>query len=196
MEGKVICHTSGLLFSHFFEGGKKKGAFPVTVHMMCAFGARFSGWKNLQGSLLAEECAGAEAITPLLERCKNPVSKILAKNKPLYHAAAVFASNFSVALCGICSDMLREAGFSVENTATLLNSLITGNVKNIVEHGPSGALSGPLERGDIMTLKEHLNVLPEDKKALYRMLSRELLPLAEEKNPDRDYSEIKEMLGE
>ncbi len=194
LEGKVICHTSGLLSSSIFEGAKKKGAFPVSVHMMCAFGDRFGSWKNLEGALLAVEGAGVDAITPLFERCKNPTTKISAKNKPLYHAAAVFASNFSVALAGVCTDMLLEAGFSAENAATLLNSLITGNVKNIVAHGPAGALSGPLERGDKDTISAHLSVLPEDKKELYRMLSRELLPLAEEKNPDRDYTLIKELL--
>ena len=53
-----------------------------------------------------------------------------------------------------------------------LYPLIEFNLKNIREKGTINSLTGPVERGDLVTVINHLNVLREEDKELYRLLSR------------------------
>lgn len=52
-------------------------------------------------------------------------------------------------------------------------------------------MTGPLERGDDATLRRHLEALGDgDLREIYLLLSKSLLPVAREKHPQRDYSDI------
>ena len=68
------------------------------------------------------------------------------------------------------------------------------NVNNIAEKGCVEALTGPVERGDIGTVQRHLETLVGDDREIYRLLSLRLLTLAQEKHPDKDYTNLKEVL--
>ena len=57
------------------------------------------------------------------------------------------------------------------------------------------ALTGPVERGDAETVRKHLSVLGDGPEGeLYRAASEVLVSIAERKNPDRDYGEIRRIL--
>ena len=58
------------------------------------------------------------------------------------------------------------------------------------------SLTGPIERGDLSTVINHLNVIPEEDKELYRLLSKNILKIAKIKNQDRDYKNLEEYLGD
>ena len=75
------------------------------------------------------------------------------------------------------------------------------------EVGLEDALTGPLERSDIETIKNHLSSLSDDKdckgldedslvriEKIYRLLSLDLLEVAQKKHPDRNYSDIEDLL--
>lgn len=71
------------------------------------------------------------------------------------------------------------------------------NLDHLVQDGPQKALTGPVERGDTTTVAKHLACLPQgDGQQLYRVASRRLIRLAEEKHPDVDYRPMKELLKE
>lgn len=73
-----------------------------------------------------------------------------------------------------------------------LYPLIEFNLRSIKDRGIVNSLTGPIERGDF----NHLNVLHEEDKELYRLLSRNILKIAKVKNLERDYKNLEEYLGE
>lgn len=77
----------------------------------------------------------------------------------------------------------------------MLYPLITNNAASALKNGVTASLTGPVERGDIQTLKRHLESMPLEHKLAYTDLSKELVAIAEEKNSEIDYSEIKNFLG-
>jgi predicted short-subunit dehydrogenase-like oxidoreductase (DUF2520 family) len=99
--------------------------------------------------------------------------------RPAYHAAAVLASNALVALLAAGRELLRSQPIAHEATANMLLPLVRGTLDNVAEIGPEKALTGPVARGDVETLKTHLRALPPTIKPLYRALMLETVALAE-----------------
>src|SRR5437763_1397212 len=73
------------------------------------------------------------------------------------HAAAVFASNFVVAVLSVADDVLRQAG--VEDPIRLVTPLTLATVDAVRHLGPAAALTGPAARGDAGTIDANLTAL-------------------------------------
>jgi predicted short-subunit dehydrogenase-like oxidoreductase (DUF2520 family) len=56
--------------------------------------------------------------------------------------------------------------------------LMAGAVENLRRSAPAAALTGPVRRGDLDTLRAHLAALPPDAAPLYRVLGLEAVRLA------------------
>ena len=112
----------------------------------------------------------------------NDVAIITKENKALYHAASVTVSNLVLGLINNGVNYLEECGFSEEMAIKALYPLIEFNLKNIKEKGTINSLTGPVERGDLGTVINHLSVLGEEDKELYRLLSKNILKIAKVKN--------------
>ena len=126
----------------------------------------------------------------LFEGFGNPVEVISKEDKVRYHAAAAMASNLYVGLANMCEQMLRDCGFSAANAHRALSPLMMGNTENIVQYRPVGALTGPIERNDLSTVMDHLDSLSGEARKIYQDLSVEVLKVAREKHPERDYTEM------
>jgi predicted short-subunit dehydrogenase-like oxidoreductase (DUF2520 family) len=98
--------------------------------------------------------------------------------RPLYHAAAVIASNYLVAITGLATRLLGEAGVPEEDTLRALLPLLRGTLDNMEQLGVPAALTGPIARGDTDTIRLHLARLSEGDRVLYCGLGLELLRLA------------------
>ena len=96
----------------------------------------------------------------------------------LYHAAAVFASNYVVAVVNEAAKMLRAAGWMQDEAEQALLPLVEGVVRSIRSGGTVRALTGPIRRGDADTVARHLDAL--DRPDLYRMLGSIALEIAKE----------------
>jgi predicted short-subunit dehydrogenase-like oxidoreductase (DUF2520 family) len=107
-----------------------------------------------------------------------------AENLALYHAGAVMASNYVVALADTAQTLLVEAGVPKDQALPVLIPLLMSVVQNLAELGLPGALTGPVERGDVTSVERHLVALSARAPAaieLYRLLGRDVLRLAREK---------------
>ena len=84
---------------------------------------------------------------------------------------------------------------SEENALTALRPILKGNMAHIASDGPEKSLTGPVERNDEETIQKHLQCLEtaEDRQ-LYRLLSRRITGLAQHRHPERDYTEIRQLL--
>src|SRR5207244_12801793 len=101
--------------------------------------------------------------------------------KPVYHAAAVFCSNYLVVVEGLAEELFRLAG--VEAPLELMAPLARTSFEAVFELGPSAALTGPASRGDVGTVTRTLNGLAHrapDAARAYAVLAREAARLAAE----------------
>lgn len=196
LQGKIICHCSGSLSSQIFSDINSYGAYGYSIHPLYAIPSKTESYKDLCNAMFTLEGhpAHLDKLKGFLESFGNTVQIISTDSKSTYHAAAVFASNHMVALASVAIKLLADCGFSHENALKAISPLMEGNLANLLKDGPTKALTGPVERNDISTIKRHLDCITEDYTGLYALLTEELIRIAKEKHPDTDYSELEEQI--
>jgi len=115
--------------------------------------------------------------------------RIATKSKAIYHAGAVFASNYLVVVEAIAQRLLRHAGLSDADAWAALRPLVEGTFENLSRHEPREALTGPVVRADTATIVRHLESLAVDDAKLYRALGRAALELAQKQGMDQATAE-------
>jgi predicted short-subunit dehydrogenase-like oxidoreductase (DUF2520 family) len=116
--------------------------------------------------------------------------------KPLYHAGAVFSANYATALVGVAERLGRRAGVPADIAARMYLPLLAGAARNVLDFGTAAALTGPIRRGDVGTIRAHLAALPTDVRPLYRLLGLAALELAREAGlADAPARAVGELLG-
>ena len=119
--------------------------------------------------------------------------------RAVYHAAAVFASNYVVTLMGTAVGLLGQAGWSEKDAVAGVIPLARGALISTSKRGPTAALTGPVRRGDVETVERHIAALAElDAQAgstaarradVYRMLGQIALEIAREAGLEPDAAE-------
>ncbi len=125
-----------------------------------------------------------DATSPaLLRRLGNLARKLGAQprhvtdqQRAVYHAAAVFASNYVDVVVAEGVRLLEGIGWSQRDSVAALMPLVQGAVDNMRARGPVAALTGPVRRGDAETVARHLAAL--DDPEVYRILGLVALELA------------------
>lgn len=138
-----------------------------------------------------------DASTPALRRRLEALARGLGAHpkrvgdadRVLYHAAAVFASNYVIAAVAEAVHLLEASGWPAREANTALMPLVEGVVANLRARGPVGALTGPIRRGDAETVRRHLAALSHlggkpKPEAVYRMLGAVALEIAKEAGLD------------
>jgi Uncharacterized conserved protein len=196
VEGKFICHCSGALSSQVFSGIHEKGAFGYSIHPLFSCSSKTTSYKKLYNALFTIEGSREhlQDVGRLFRRLGNKTKIIDASDKVKYHAAAVFACNQTIALAGLGAELLTKCSFSREEAVESVLALMRYAIENIENQGLAGALTGPVERNDISTVSKHLRALSEEEKNAYVALSRILIGIAKEKNPEKDYMELLKLL--
>lgn len=196
LTNKIICHTSGSLTSSIFSNIDNSGAFAYSLHPIFAFSDKYTSYKNLQNAYFSIEGNGSH-----IHLLKNFISSLGNKNfviskedKPLYHLASVTVSNLVLSLINTGCNYLSECGLSESDSLQALLPLIQNNIDNIKTNGFVGALTGPIERDDLDTVKHHMKAIPIKDASLYKNLSLKLLHLSEKKHKNKDYKKLKEYL--
>lgn len=178
--GKIFCHTSGSLSSDILKPIYTLGGKTASLHMLLAVSDKFKSYSDFEKGFFTLEGCGSQEILEIVKSCGNQCRIIKSQYKAKYHAAAVFASNFVVALSHIGCSLLTECGFSYNDAVSALTPLIELNVQNIINQGPENALTGPIERGDFETVYKHLDSFTDTEtdtvaKDVYKSLSRALI---------------------
>lgn len=195
---KLICHCSGSISSEVFSNINNHRAYGYSIHPMFAISDKYNSYKNLSQAFITIEGHEKyiENLRILFLHLGNDVAIIKKENKILYHAASVTVSNLVLGLINNSINYLEECGFTQEMAIKALYPLIENNLRNVKERGAVNSLTGPIERGDLSTVINHLNVIPEEDKELYRLLSKNILKIAKVKNLNRDYKNLEEYLGD
>lgn len=196
ISGKIVCHCSGALSSKVFSDISERGSFGYSIHPLFAVSDKYESYKELPDSYFTIEGSPEkiDTVKELFENMGNTVCIISSEDKVKYHAAAAIASNLVVGLIGLSEQLLEECGFEEDAAHHALTPIIQGNIHHILKDGVVKALTGPIERNDVETIKKHLSVLQGDAKQIYKTASRQVIKIAKKKNENRDYSKIEEIL--
>lgn len=192
--GQVIFHCSGAKSLAVFTN-VPAGVETCSLHPLLAID---SGNQSLdaikQAAFTVELATPNSQILNQLSGLGNPLAVIEGAQKIRYHAACVFFSNLVIGLVENGTTLFEACGLPKDFTATAWQPLFLANARNLVENGPQAALTGPVERNDLSTVTDHLKALPNDQVALYELLSRFLLQIAQQKHPEIDYSDMERIL--
>ncbi|WP_031517116.1 Rossmann-like and DUF2520 domain-containing protein [Desulfofalx alkaliphila] len=201
-KGQVVAHTSGSLAASAVGIARSCGAAAAALHPLQAFADVEMAIANLAGSYFAMEGdpEGLAVLQGVVEDLKGKGFIIKEADKPLYHAAAVVASNYLVALIHMATEMLSKMGLDGRQAVEALQPLILGTINNVKSKGTVEALTGPVERGDVVTVEKHLAALEQmeiDVQEAYKRLGIITAHMAENKGTiDKDLARIiKRLLG-
>ena len=151
--GAIIFHCSGALSSaelQSLRSADDKGSQVASAHCILSFSAPASAVTQFAGTPCALEgdVAAKQVLHPAFVAIGANCFDLAAKDKVLYHAAAVFATNFLPVLQVVAAELWQSTGMPQALIAPLNASLLQKAVQNITTQGAAKALTGPAARGD------------------------------------------------
>jgi len=95
--------------------------------------------------------------------------------KSLYHAAAVMSSNYFITLINLSYKLLDKSNILNKDLKKGILTLVKGAVNNLEKMDPEEALTGPIKRGDIQSIKRHQKALEKYPEILdiYNIMGKE-----------------------
>lgn len=159
----VVFHCSGAHASTILSSARKSGASIGSMHPLQSFASVDMSQNPFKGIRVAIE-GDTQAVATADQMARDLEAfplRVITKGKPLYHAAAVVASNFLVTLMGAALRLIQQAGVPPEEAFAVLNPLIEGTLANIERVGIHQALTGPVVRGDVQTVEAHIQAITE-----------------------------------
>jgi predicted short-subunit dehydrogenase-like oxidoreductase (DUF2520 family) len=199
-EGKILIHMSGASSSKLLKKAKEVGCFIYSMHPLQAFAdieKAVSDLKDTYFSIEGDE-EKLHVLEDILKTLGNPYFKLTDDQKSMYHLTACVVSNYLVTLMDYGGSLLSTIGINEKEGYKALLPLIEGTIHNIHHLGTKNALTGPIARGDVGTIKKHIEALKEHEAALafYKVMGLKTIELAEKKNKNKNFEILKNTLKE
>lgn len=159
-KGQVVLHTSGVHAADVLQTLADHGAHTGSFHPLQTFTGR-EGKERFQGITIGVE-GSAEAIRTARHLADDLLAQavsIPSDRKALYHAAAVMAGNHAIAMLAVAADLWERATSDPHGGRDALGPLTRQSIENALEKGTDAALTGPVVRGDVGTVRRHLDAL-------------------------------------
>ena len=197
--GQRVVHFSGAMGARALASAAERGATVAALHPLMTFTRALAAGPidailaRLRGCVWALETddeALREALQAMVAALGGRVALLTEAARIPYHIAGVLASNYVVTLMGAASALWESFGADTALAREALLPLMRASVENLAALEPSAALSGPIARGDLGTIRAHLEWLasaaafsPEmgALRDAYLALARLTIPLAEAK---------------
>lgn len=181
--GAIVVHCAGAMGVDAFKGAVEQGLDVLAMHPAQTFASHAQAIQALPGSLFALEGSrrGLAFGRRLARLLRGDCVLVKGRDRALYHAVCVFASNFLNGLFAAVEVGSGRLGISRRKAARAFVPLARVVLENIAASGAANSLTGPVERGDWQTVARHVAALEERAPGLvpaYRVLSRQLLGLA------------------
>lgn len=190
LKSAICVHTSGAFSGSDLKKIARTGTSVGSLHPLQTFPSVDADF-SMEGIYFAIEGSAAvvELLDKLVVQLKGIPVHILEGQKAVYHAAAVFASNFIPVLLRSALELLGKAGISPDEGRKMLSPLLRFSVENCIQFGETQALTGPVARGDKPTIQKHLKAIHQfdpELENLYRYLSLKALQISSEKGLEKD----------
>jgi predicted short-subunit dehydrogenase-like oxidoreductase (DUF2520 family) len=190
--GAGAVHMSGAQTLDLLDAAKGSGAYRAVLHPLQSIPSMELGVRNIPGSYFRIEAdPEASSVAHELVKALGGIELVMPKwgsdrhSAALYHAGAVAVSNFFVALVDFGLRYYQALGADKEEALKAVLPLIKGTLANIESAGIPDALTGPIMRGDVETVKGHLQAMAgraPELLPLYRELARHTVMVAQDKN--------------
>ncbi len=166
--GKKVLHVSGVGSLELLVSASRAGAHIASIHPLQSFAHVDGAITSIPGStfgITAEAEIRAWASQMVLDLGGSPFY-LADEDKPLYHAAACFASNYLTTLMHTVEEIYLSLGMERTEALTAFWPLVKGTINNIETKGSVQALTGPISRGDVGAVEKHLRALRDKLPAL------------------------------
>ena len=180
----IVFHCSGALGSDRLAPLQALGWHTASAHCLLSFATPQAAVAQFAGTACAleGEAVARRVLEPRFTSIGAQCFALQSDQKLLYHAAAVFATNFLPVLQSVAEDLWRSTGVPAEMIPALRASLLANSVSNITQLGPQKALTGPAARGDVAAIARQgaaVAAWSKDAGAAYKALSEIALDMAQ-----------------
>jgi len=180
----IVVHCSGALSSDILSSARDSYQCSIaSMHPLQTFPTVDSACARLKG--IHCFCEGDKEGLPVIESLAKHIGmipvRICSSSKVLYHAAAVFACNYLVTLMDAAIETANLAKIDRSTAWSAFAPLVVSTIENISEIGPDRALTGPIARGDIKTIAQHiekLELVEPSLASMYRAMARHAVDIA------------------
>ncbi len=160
--GQGVAHCSGAASLEPIRSAVAKGAVAGAFHPLQAFSSVEEGALNIPGITFGIE-AEDEGLRERLERMAldiggNPIF-LLAEDKTLYHLSGVMMGNLLAVLTSVAASVWPKFGHTRDEGIQALAPMMNAVARNMLANGVPQGVSGPYPRGDIGTIRKHLEAL-------------------------------------
>jgi len=175
-KNSLFIHLSGTENLSALNSLKRKGAHTASFHIMQTFPSRkIAKIKKSYAAIETESNEAKKYLIKIAGDLKVIPFTLNGKQKSAYHLAGVFAANFLTGNLFSTERIMSEAGIKSVSSNRVMNPIIQSTLNNIKKSGPEKSLSGPVNRGDINTVKKHIKILKEISKKNDSDLSSKIL---------------------
>lgn len=178
---KTFVHLSGMHDLDVLKPISLEGGFVAAMHPVMAFSDPATDVLALRQAVVTET-ADPNAREGVLEIAQvwgaSPVRMRRNVDRRRYHLGLALASNHLTALLGWSRDLL-EPVFGDE-TFDVVARMASQALENSRSKGAAEALTGPVVRGDVETVQEHLASLSQQEQRRYAGLLDMVVDLAEQ----------------
>ena len=164
---KIALHPSGVLPSDALQSLRKRGAQVASVHPLMTFvdGSQ----PSLEGVPFAVEGddAAERVARGIMKKLGGRAFSIRPQEKVAYHAFATLVCPLLISLLATSENVAAVAGTSAREARRRMLPIVRQTLANYERLGPAASFSGPIVRGDMATIEQHLRVLnkaPEGKR--------------------------------
>ncbi|HEX6982203.1 MAG TPA: Rossmann-like and DUF2520 domain-containing protein [Balneolaceae bacterium] len=198
--GYTFVHCSGNEPASLLSHLQKKGAEIASFHPLQSFTAQagHDDFDNIFFSLQGDKKT-FKTLMPLAKKLGAHAFEVTEEQKSQLHAAAVIASNYLISLIKVSTETGALGGLPQKQVQKALLPLIQKTLQNVSGQSLNEALTGPIVRGDIETVKKHIKLLENQSQLqkVYTVLGCETVKLAESDGSiDSDQAgNLREVLG-
>ncbi|MPZ93495.1 MAG: DUF2520 domain-containing protein [Propionibacteriales bacterium] len=158
--GQYVVHTSGRHGAGVLAPAARRGAQVAAMHPAMTFTGTDLDLTHLPGTVFG--CTAATDVRPTVESLVADLGGrtnwVDEDQRVLYHAALAHGANHLVTLVSQSMDLLRASGAA--DPASTLRPLLQAALDNSLKYGDA-ALTGPIVRGDVDTVRAHLATLAD-----------------------------------
>ena len=196
-EKHILFHCSGSLSSNILHNPQFPQVSVASIHPLRNFADHHLAYKKFSGTFCALE--GDEYAINVLNKLFLSLGAIpfqlKSEQKALYHTGSVFASNYLVTLYQQAMECFSNSGIESDIAKQSILNLMQGTLDNIKhQSSASKALTGPIQRGDTITITAHKNALAPHQlqSSLYHQLGHATIALC--KHPSKITLELETLL--
>lgn len=179
--GSIVLHCSGSLSSDVLATAKNVNCYIASVHPIKSFADPKEVVSTFNGTYCAIEgdVEAKEKLKKLFACIGAVVMEIRKESKKKYHSASVMANNYLVTLHYSAVQNFMKSGIEEPVAIKLASSMMNDALKNLHKFSHHDALTGPIKRGDVQTVKGHVDAFADDEvmQNIYTSLGIGTLPI-------------------